>query len=232
MLRKTITYTDYNGEERTEDFYFNLSKAELVELELSTPGGFAEYLTQIAESNDGKAIIENFKKIIKMAYGVRSEDGKRFIKSDELFEEFAQTEAYSELFVELATDAASSADFINGIAPKGLAQEAAQVAREKGAVQNSNVRKPQDRLPKQVKDQRRTKTTEIVEDPVEIEKTEQPALASEPAQRVKEHYSLEELTQMPREELQALQERGLDGSPAEGYTVRPPHESGQGFQQS
>src|SRR5690606_41746547 len=80
--------------------------------------------------------------------------------------------------------------------------------------------------------QRRTKTTEIVEDPVEIEKTEQPALASEPAQRVKEHYSLEELTQMPREELQALQERGLDGSPADGYTVRPPHESVQGFQQS
>lgn len=231
MLRKTITYTDYNGEERTEDFYFNLSKAELVELELSTPGGFSTYLNDIAESSNGKELIEQFKKIIKMSYGVRSEDGKRFIKTDEAFEEFSQTEAYSELFVSLAMDAEESSEFINGLIPRGLAEAAAEAAASQR--QTPQVRRPQDRLPKQVKDEYRS-TTEKVEEPVEITQTAEPELQSENVEDsdTKTSWTIQELTEMPPEQLRKLQEQGLEGSPAEGYRLRPPHESGQGFQQS
>lgn len=117
MLKKTITYKDYNGGERTEDFYFNLSKAEIMEMEMGTSGGFAEMINRIVAAQDTASIVKIFKDIILRAYGVKSPDGKRFIKSRELSEEFAQTEAYSNLFMELATDADAAAKFINGIVP-------------------------------------------------------------------------------------------------------------------
>lgn len=127
MLKKRITYEDFNGEEVTEELYFNLSKAELVELELSRPGGMQEHLQKIVESEDGKAIITEFKELILMSYGQRSEDGKRFIKNQELRDEFASTEAYSQLFFELCTDAEKAAEFVNGIIPTGLADEVANL---------------------------------------------------------------------------------------------------------
>ena len=105
MLKKTITYTDYDGNTRTEDFYFNLNKAEIAEMELSTNGGMEKMLTQIVNSQDGKRIMEVFKGIILKAYGVKTADGKRFEKSEEISKAFEQTEAYSELFMELVTDA-------------------------------------------------------------------------------------------------------------------------------
>ena len=117
MLKKTITYTDYNDVERTEDFYFNLTKAEIMEMELSTTGGLAEMITRIVAAKDAPAIIKVFKDLVLKAYGVKSADGKRFIKSDEIREEFAQTEAYSILFMELATDADAAAKFVNAIVP-------------------------------------------------------------------------------------------------------------------
>lgn len=117
MLKKTITYTDYNNVERTEDFYFNLSKAEIMELELSTTGGLAEMINKIVAEKNAPAIIEIFKKLILKAYGEKSPDGKRFIKSDEIAAAFSQTEAYSQLFMELATDADAAAKFVNGIVP-------------------------------------------------------------------------------------------------------------------
>lgn len=121
MLKKTITYVDYNGMERTEDFYFNLSKAEIMELEMSTAGGLAEMINKIVAAQDAPAIIEIFKKIILKAYGIKSPDGRRFLKKDEkgnaLCNEFEQTEAYSQLFMELATDADAAAKFVNGIVP-------------------------------------------------------------------------------------------------------------------
>ena len=117
MLKKTITYTDYNGNERTEDFYFNLTKAEIMEMELGTTGGLAEMLTRIVAAQDAPAIIKMFKDIVLKAYGEKSPDGKRFIKSEELSTAFSQTEAYSQLFMELATDADEAAKFINGIVP-------------------------------------------------------------------------------------------------------------------
>jgi hypothetical protein len=127
VLKKCITYEDFNGEEVTEELYFNLSKAELVELELSRPGGMQEHLQKIVESEDGKAIITEFKELILMSYGQRSEDGKRFIKNQELRDEFASTEAYSQLFFELCTDAEKAAEFVNGIIPTGLADEVASL---------------------------------------------------------------------------------------------------------
>ena len=117
MLKKTITYNDYNGNERTEDLYFNLTKAEIMEMELGTTGGLAEMLTRIVAAQDAPAIIKMFKDLVLKAYGEKSPDGKRFIKSEELSTAFSQTEAYSQLFMELATDADEAAKFVNGIVP-------------------------------------------------------------------------------------------------------------------
>ena len=122
MLKKTITYTDYNGSERTEDFYFNLSKAEIMEMELSTTGGLAEMIQKIVSAQDSPAIVKIFKELLLKAYGEKSPDGKRFIKSDKISEAFSQTEAYSQLFMELATDAEAAANFVNGIVPNAEKQ--------------------------------------------------------------------------------------------------------------
>lgn len=121
MLKKTITFTDYNGTSRTEDFYFNLTKAEIIEMEMGTSGGLAEMIKRIVAAQDAPAIIKVFKELILKAYGVKSPDGRRFIKSQELSDEFSQTEAYAELFTELAQDADKAAEFVNGIVPAGTA---------------------------------------------------------------------------------------------------------------
>lgn len=118
MLKKTVTYTDYNGVERTEDFYFNLTKAELTEMELSTEGGLEAMIRKIVAEKNAPAIIKIFKELVLKAYGEKSPDGRRFIKNDEVRDAFSQTEAYSEIFMELATDADAAAAFVNGITPK------------------------------------------------------------------------------------------------------------------
>ena len=120
MLKKTIQYVDYNGVERKEDFYFNLSKAEVTEMELSVDGGLANMLEQIVNSKDNKRIVELFKKIILKAYGEKSPDGRRFMKSEEISQAFAETEAYSELFIALAMNAEEAAKFIEAILPANL----------------------------------------------------------------------------------------------------------------
>jgi hypothetical protein len=119
MLKKSITYKDFDGNEIKEDFYFHLSKAEVMEMEMTADGGdgMTKMLNKIVEEKDPKKIVETFKDIIFKAYGEKSPDGKRFIKTKELSEAFSQTDAYSELFVELATDADAAAAFINGIIP-------------------------------------------------------------------------------------------------------------------
>ena len=118
MLKKTMTYTDYNGVERKEDFYFNLTKAEIMEMEMSQLGGLAEMIQKIVDSKDAPAIIKVFKELILKAYGEKSPDGKRFMKSAEISAAFAETEAYSILFMELATNADAAAAFVNGIVPQ------------------------------------------------------------------------------------------------------------------
>lgn len=117
MYKQSITYTDYNGIERTEDFYFNLTAAELTKRELTTPGGWAAKLQAVADSKDVPAIINAFNDIIDMAYGVKSEDGRRFIKSKEITDEFKQTPAYDELIMSFLTDVNAAVEFVNGIVP-------------------------------------------------------------------------------------------------------------------
>lgn len=123
MLKKTITYTDFNDVERTEDFYFNLTKAEIMEMEMSVPGGLGGMIQKIVSAQDAPALIKLFKELILKAYGEKSADGKRFIKNEELSEAFAQTEAYSILFMELATDDKAASEFITKIIPIDVQKE-------------------------------------------------------------------------------------------------------------
>lgn len=124
MLHKTISYTDYNGINRTEDLYFNLNESEMVEMETMTPGGFAATLESAVKSNDAGNLMKIFKMLILKSYGVKSADGRRFIKSDEISEEFVQTEAYNKLFMELLTDADKASNFINKIFPADMVKNA------------------------------------------------------------------------------------------------------------
>lgn len=122
MLKKTIKYTNYNGEEKERDFFFNLKKSELVDLNFSTPKGFIDYINEITEANDAVKLWKAFRDIVVMAYGEKSPDGERFIKSEELAKAFEETEAFSELIVELINSEDAAANFINGIMPKDLVE--------------------------------------------------------------------------------------------------------------
>lgn len=120
MVKKTVTYTDYNGVERTEDFYFNLTEAEASEMELSVEGGLSNMLDGIIKAKNVPAVVKIFKDLLLRSYGEKSADGRRFIKSAELSTAFSQTEAYSILFMELGSDPEKAADFFNAIIPQSL----------------------------------------------------------------------------------------------------------------
>lgn len=142
MLKKTIVYQDFNGERVEEEAFFHLSKAELVEMELSHQGGLTESLKRIVAAEDGKAIILEFKNILLGSYGKRSEDGRRFIKNQALREEFESSEAYSTLFMELVTDTDAAIEFVNGIIPKDMAQEVAATVNDEAKRLESVELKP------------------------------------------------------------------------------------------
>lgn len=130
MLIKTITYVDYDGNERTENFYFNLSKAEIMEMELGVSGGMSAILQDMVMKRDAEKIMAQFKEFILKSYGEKSPDGKRFIKSKELSEAFSQTEAYSNLYMELLTDNNAAADFMMAIVPKDVADKAKEISKD------------------------------------------------------------------------------------------------------
>lgn len=132
MLKKTIKYVNFNGEEVEEDFYFNLTKAEVMEMQLGTAGGYAEYLQKLVGAKDVPAIVAAFKTIILKAYGVKSADGRRFEKSEELSREFEQTEAYSELYMELLQNGKACEEFVKGVMPE------APKTTEKPALESKN----------------------------------------------------------------------------------------------
>lgn len=118
MLKKTVTYEDYNGNTRTEDLYFNISKSEATKLEVSDPEGFSSYMQKVVAEGDNMKIFDIFVNFIKLAYGEKSEDGRRFIKSEELSNEFVQTAAYDALFDELTSNQKAIEAFVTGIMPK------------------------------------------------------------------------------------------------------------------
>lgn len=120
MLKKTITYEDFNGEKRTEDFYFNVSKAELVEMEMSEKDGFGATLKQIVAAQDGRGLIKHFKQIIGSAYGIRSDDGKFFRKTPEIQNDFLNSAAYDTLFMEFMTSEEAAMNFVMAILPKDM----------------------------------------------------------------------------------------------------------------
>lgn len=124
MIKETVTYTDFNGNERTDSFYFNLTEAELVELEVGVEGGLKAILEKIIKEDDQRQIMEYFKKIVLMAYGEKSADGRYFEKSDKIRNGFAPTEAYSKIFMKMSTDAAAASKFIKGILPEKYSSQA------------------------------------------------------------------------------------------------------------
>lgn len=134
MYKKTITFDDYNGEKITEDFYFNLNKAEVIKW-LTTSGSYTldKVLERLSKERNGKKIMEIFEDLIKMSYGEKSLDGRKFEKNEEIWNNFYQTEAYSVLFTELVTDAQKAADFVNKIIPKDLADEVEKIIKENPA---------------------------------------------------------------------------------------------------
>lgn len=131
MFKKTVTYEDYKGNIRTEDHYFNLNKAELVELELSTTGGLTVMMDRIIAAQDNVELFKIFKDIVAKSYGVMSDDGRKFVKNKEVLDDFIQTEAYSIIFSELATNAEAAAEFFNGVIPQNLAKELAETEANK-----------------------------------------------------------------------------------------------------
>lgn len=139
MIKQTITYVDFNDEERTEDFYFNLTKAELADLQFKTPGGFTEMVEQITKTQDGPKLAELFQQILIMSYGEKSADNKYFDKSPEIANRFKNSAAYSELYMSLLSDADKAAAFIKGVLPKLNAEE--QAAADK-MMAEKNVQMP------------------------------------------------------------------------------------------
>lgn len=131
MLKKSITYTDFNGEEVTEDFYFNFTRTEIMNLEVSIRGGMSKRLEEIIKNQDPHEMVVQFQDLILLSYGEKSEDGKRFIKNDELRKNFEQSSAYDVLIWQFTTDDKAASDFVNGIVP-----------------QNMRPSGPQDHLPK------------------------------------------------------------------------------------
>lgn len=123
MLKREIKYEDFDGNEVTEVFYFNLSKPELIELEVEQKGGLSAWIEGIVKSNDNKEIIAAFKKLVLLAYGEKSEDGKRFVKNDEIREDFSHTAAYQALFMDLAMNAGAAADFVKGVLPRDMVKD-------------------------------------------------------------------------------------------------------------
>lgn len=129
MYKKTITYEDFDGNKRTEDFYFNLTTAEVAKMEMGVTGGYSALLKQIVESNNAPVLRDTFEKFIIDSYGEKSPDGKHFYKSPEITKEFMSTEAYSVLFMELCTDSKASSEFVRNVLPKNMAEQAEQAAK-------------------------------------------------------------------------------------------------------
>lgn len=131
MYAKVIKFEDFNGVKREEEHFFNLNKAEVIKW-LTTSGDYTldKVLERLSKERNGKKIMEIFEEMIKMSYGKPSLDGRKFEKTDDIWNDFYQSDAYSELFTELVTDAAKAADFVNKIIPKDLAEEVAKIIKE------------------------------------------------------------------------------------------------------
>lgn len=130
MIKKTVTYTDYNGVERTESFYFHFNEAEILDMEMSTEGGFAERVQRIIDAKHQTELLKVIKQFVYDAYGVKSEDGKRFMKNDEVKAAFIESPAYSEIFMEMLTNDKLAAEFVNGVVPENMKDKLTDLANK------------------------------------------------------------------------------------------------------
>lgn len=137
MLKKTVSYTDYNGVERTEDCYFNITKAEAMEMQFASGGNLVDILERIIAEKDQVKMGQLFKDMILKTYGVKSDDGRRFMKSPEISAAFEQSPAYDQIYMELLTDTDAAIKFVNGIVPPDIAKEAAEEAAKKAGVETN-----------------------------------------------------------------------------------------------
>lgn len=135
MLKKTVTYTDYNGVERTEDFNFNLTRSELMEMHLTTEGGMDKKINNIIKAKSQSELEKLFKEILLKSYGKKSPDGRLFMKNDEIRAEFEASPVYDELYMKLFTDENAAADFVNGVIPQ--VQQNANPAMQMAATANA-----------------------------------------------------------------------------------------------
>lgn len=131
MIKRTITYVDYDGNERTEDFYFNLNRAELSEMQLTVVGGFEKLAEYIKQKQDIPKAVNVFKELLLKSYGEKSADGRRFMKSPEIVKNFEETEAYSILFMELATNENSAKEFMAGVVPADMREDMLKAQNQK-----------------------------------------------------------------------------------------------------
>lgn len=131
MIKKTITYKDYNDVERTEEFYFHFSESEILDMEFSMDGGFAERVQKMIDTKDQRALLQIIKKFVIDAFGVKSADGKRFIKNDEVKSEFVECPAYSMIFMELVADDEKAAEFVNGVIPANMKAKFAEIVSQR-----------------------------------------------------------------------------------------------------
>lgn len=129
MLKQPLTYTNFDGVEVTEDFYFNISRSELVQMEINTPGGYVNYLQRLIDSKDTPSIMEAFLDLVKKSYGIKSPDGKKFIKSPEIVDDFVNSAAYDELYVKFMTDTDFASNFAIGVLPKNIDTLAANIQK-------------------------------------------------------------------------------------------------------
>lgn len=128
MIKKTITYTDYDDNERKEEFYFNLNKSEIIRMEMTTKGGLVESIKRAVNAKDVETLYRLFEDLVQKSYGVKTADGRSFVKKQEYLDDFMFTEAYSELIGELVTNSKAAADFVNGIIPSNMDKQVAPVA--------------------------------------------------------------------------------------------------------
>lgn len=168
MLKKTVTYTDFNDREQTEDLYFNLTKSELMQSEMLSNGSFSKKLEEISQSEDPAQILQMFKEIIKMAYGVKSQDGRHFLKNDEVWTNFEQSAAFDAFLFELMTQTDVAIDFANGLVPPKLREEI-EAAKRRSDIHHAM---PQDYKPKQGSTFEKSPTIETEVAPVEKTKIE------------------------------------------------------------
>lgn len=130
MIKKTVTYTDYNGKERTEDFYFDLSEDRIIELSFSKDGGIEEFIQRIIQEKDQQEMIKLFRDFLELTYGEKSDDGKYFVQNEQVFAKFKATKAYSKIFMELAFNSDAAAEFINKVIPAEIAEKIAKYRAE------------------------------------------------------------------------------------------------------